>query len=37
MFGFEDGSEMETVLDESEFVRTVLNIWDDYSALVHCV
>jgi hypothetical protein len=31
MFSFEDGSEMESVPDASEFLESALNIWDDYS------
>jgi hypothetical protein len=35
MFSFEDGSEMERVPDESEFLGSALNIWDDDGALVY--
>jgi hypothetical protein len=34
MFSFEDGSELETVPDASEFLRDNPDIQDDYSALV---
>jgi hypothetical protein len=37
MFSFENGSEIETVPDLSEFLGNTLNIWDDDSALVCCV
>jgi hypothetical protein len=37
MFSLEDGSEIETVPNVSEFLRNALNIWDDDSALVYYV
>jgi hypothetical protein len=37
MFSFEDGSEIETVPDASEFLGNALDIRDDDSGLVYCV
>jgi hypothetical protein len=37
VFSFEDGSEMKTVPDASDFLGNALNIRDAYSALVYSV
>jgi hypothetical protein len=37
MFSLENGSEVETVPDASEFLESTLDIWDNDSALVFCV
>jgi hypothetical protein len=34
MFNIENGSEIETVPDASEFLASTLNIWDDDRAML---
>jgi hypothetical protein len=37
MLSLENGSEIETVPDASEFLGSALNVLDDDSALIYCV
>jgi uncharacterized protein YxjI len=37
MFSFENGPDIETVRNASEFLGDTFNIWDNDSALVYCV
>jgi hypothetical protein len=37
MFSFENGPDIETVSGASEFHGGTLNMWDNGSALVHCI
>jgi hypothetical protein len=36
MFNFENGPDIETVSNVSEFLADTLNIWDNDHALVYC-
>jgi hypothetical protein len=37
MFSFENGTEIEMASNASEFLGTVLNIWDNDIAMVYCI
>jgi hypothetical protein len=36
MFSFKNGPEIEMVLDVSEILGNILNIWENDCALVYC-
>jgi hypothetical protein len=36
MFSFENGPDIETISNASEFLGDTLNIWNNDSALVYC-
>jgi hypothetical protein len=37
MFSFENGPDIKTVSDASEFLGGTLNIWDNDLALIYCI